>query len=530
MLLAVARFELRQQLRSHVFWVVFAISALMVFGSISVDELRVGLTNQGLRNGATAIVRTHLVWSLFYMFTGAAMVADAVLRDDLSGFGPIIRAAPARRMDYRLGRFLGAVAAVLACFLSVPLALIAGAHAPWVAAASVGPTDAPAMAFSLLLLAVPNLLVSAAFGFGLVTATGSMTGALLGAVVLLVAYGLGSPGAGYGAALIEPFGFAAYERAIAAWSPGQRDIVVPWLDGALMANRVLWLVLASVVVLSACVRPDPRPRVAQPREGSDPVTPRAIAAGPFPARPRSGARSLEAQIAARTRLEFAQVVITPAFGVLLLLGVINAAGALWTAGDPRTGQATTAALVIALLRAFQVVPIVVAGFFAGELMWNERERRVHELVGATPLADSAFVLPKLLALASILVMLALVAAGTAAAVQSARHGAALDPVGYLSWYVLPESFDWLLFAILALFLQAASPSKLAGWGWTVLYLILALTLQKLGLVDPRYRFGLYPGWPMPAALSGADRVGWYRVLLGRRRDGTRGAGLLSRRT
>ena len=516
MLLAVAGFEFRQQLRSHVFWVVFAISALMVFGSVSVDELRVGLTDAGWRNGGQAVARTYLVWSLFYMFTTAALVADAVLRDDLSGFGPIIRATPVSRTRYRLGRFLGALAAVLACFLSVPVALVAGVHAPWVDPASVGPTDWFGLLFGLLVLGLPNLVVSAGLGFGLATTTGSMMGAFLGAVTMLVAYGLGSAAPATGAAaLLEPFGFAAYGRAVAAWTSAERDTAVPWLDGILLANRALWLMLASAAVAWVCLRLEPRPRAdAWQENGSEPDASARRAGHGTPVLPRFGARTLLAQLAARTRLEVSQLVLTPAFGVLLLLGFINAAGALWRVGDPRAGPATTAALVIALAGAFQVVPIVVAGFFAGELMWNERERRVHDLVGATPLTGVALVLPKLLALAATLFMLACVAAATAAAIQLARHGAPVDLVGYVSWYVLPAWFDWLLFAVLALFLQVASAGKLAGWGWTVLYLIVALTLQKLGAVDPRYRYGLYPGWPLPGALSGAADVGLYRLYWG----------------
>ena len=61
--IAVAGYELRRQLGGAVLRVVFAISVLMVLGSLWVDELRVGLADEGLRNGAEAIVRTHLVWS-----------------------------------------------------------------------------------------------------------------------------------------------------------------------------------------------------------------------------------------------------------------------------------------------------------------------------------------------------------------------------------------------------------------------------------------------------------------------------------
>ena len=64
--------------------------------------------------------------------------------------------------------------------------------------------------------------------------------------------------------------------------------------------------------------------------------------------------------------------------------------------------------------AFTMIPLIVAIYYAGELVWRGREQRVQELVDATPAPDWAFVLPKVLALA--LVLMATVAAGILAAI------------------------------------------------------------------------------------------------------------------
>jgi hypothetical protein len=48
----------------------------------------------------------------------------------------------------------------------------------------------------------------------------------------------------------------------------------------------------------------------------------------------------------------------------------------------------------------------------------------------------------------------------------------------------------------------------------VFYLIGSLALNRLGLQDPLYRFGGYPGAPLPPGLSGAEGVGWYRLRWG----------------
>ena len=522
MLLAVAGFELRQQLRGHVFWVVFAISMLMVLGSVSVDELRVGLPNEGLRNGAMAIVLTHLVWTLFFLFTSAAFVADAVLRDELTRFAPIIRAAPVGRGAYLFGRFGGAFAAVVLCFVSVPIGMVVGSLMPWVDPATVGPVLPDAYLFAFFVIAIPNLLLGSALGFALATLTRSMTGALIGAVVLLIAIGLGSAELSPLSRLLEPFGTQTistfYSGAVTLDPPDVVDARTSTLDVFLLGNRLFSLgVSASAIVLTyfgfGRLRRHSRsgiPAAGPPALGTR--TQRLVLA-----QPRHGLRVTLAQLGARVRLEFGQLVLTPAFAVLLILGVTNAAVALWRATDPYgwpDGHVFLAdQLIPELFDNFRLVPIVVALFFAGELMWNERERRMHELVGASPLPDALFVLPKLLALAAVLGALALVAALAGAGVQVARD-APVDAAGWLLRFVLPATFDWVLVAVLALFLQAVAPTKLAGWGLMVLYLIGSLALQRLGFDDPIYRYGRYPGWPLPASLSDAPRVGLYQLYWG----------------
>ncbi|HEX8388229.1 MAG TPA: hypothetical protein VF636_04350, partial [Sphingomonas sp.] len=97
----IAGYELRQQLRGRVFLIVFAVSATMVLGAGAIDALRVGYDDL---SGAAGVVRVHLVWTLFYLFTAAAFVADAVLRDEQSGMAPLVRASPVAPAAYLFGR------------------------------------------------------------------------------------------------------------------------------------------------------------------------------------------------------------------------------------------------------------------------------------------------------------------------------------------------------------------------------------------------------------------------------------------
>jgi len=502
LLLSIARFELRQQLRSHVFWIVFAISFLMVAGALNVEALRVGISAE---RGAALIVRTHLVWSLFYMFTAAAFAGDAVLRDEASGFDPIMRAAPVRPRERLLGRFLGSYAATALCFLSVPAALLiwSGLGADLRLVGIIG--------YALVVLALPNLLVSLAVFFALAAAVRSLIGAMLGAVALLALYGVGQ-GGGSGLTLAEPFGFAAWAEAASGWSDAGSATELPEVKGVLLANRLLWAGISlTLVAAMATVSGKPRPkriRVASPEQ----VPASAPHARPLP-NPVHGPSTAIRQFAARTAFELRQTLFSPWFTILLLLGLGNAAATIWQllSTNPAAGPD---AIVAALIDAFDLVPIVVAIFFAGELVWSEREHRIQDLVGAAPLPNAALFIPKLVALALALVSLALAGMSAALAVPPVLGQAAPSFSDLLAWYVVPRSFDWILIGILALFFQALAPNKLAGWGLMVLYLIGSLALEQIGYRDPLYRYGTYPGYPLPEALSSASGTDVYRLYWG----------------
>jgi ABC-type transport system involved in multi-copper enzyme maturation permease subunit len=478
MLLRIAAFELRQQLRSHVFWIVFAISLLMVVGALSNEQLRVGI---GAERGRALVVRTHLLWSLFYMFTAAAFVADAVLRDDLTGFSPIIHAAPVRRRDYLLGRFLGAYGATCICYLSVPAALIASPYLPWTDPALAAPADARSYALGLFVLGLPNLLISAAFFFGLATATRSMNGTLIGAVVLLILSGARRDGEL--PALAEPFGFAALGA-----------------GPTLFANRALWLLLSGLLIATAALRfRSSRPVLRKRKAGLAAAEPEPIPIGVQEldrlADPTFGRATLIAQFGARTRLELKQALSSPVFAILLALGLAHAVRTLWAApaGDP----------LRILIDAFLLVPTVVAIFFAGELWWSERECRVEPLIGTTPLPRAALILPKLLGLSLVLLGLALASGVAALIVPAVKGDAGPGFAGLMIGYALPKAFDWILVGVLALFLQSLSANKLAGWGLMVLYLIASLALEYTGYTDPIYRYGETPVYPQTEWTVGA---------------------------
>ena len=128
---SIALFELRYQLRNPVFWVAVIIFFLLTFGATVWDGIQIGSGGNVNVNSPFAILQTQLVWTLFFMFVTTAFVANVVVRDDESGFAPMVRSTQVSKFSYLIGRFTGATLAALVAFLVIPLAIFIGSLMPW---------------------------------------------------------------------------------------------------------------------------------------------------------------------------------------------------------------------------------------------------------------------------------------------------------------------------------------------------------------------------------------------------------------
>jgi hypothetical protein len=222
----IAAFEFRYQLRNPVFWVAGGLFFLLAFASMTVDGIQIGDTANVHLNSPFAIAERTLILSVFFMFVSTAFVANVVVRDDETGFGPILRGTGVPKAAYLYGRYLGAFAAAALAFLAVPLAIFIGSLMPWIDPDKLGPLRPGDYAYAYLALGLPTLFVTSAGFFALATATRSMMATYVGVVGLLVAYVIATALTARAdlretAALVDPFGLRAFglpSPATSSWS------------------------------------------------------------------------------------------------------------------------------------------------------------------------------------------------------------------------------------------------------------------------------------------------------------------------
>ena len=236
---SVAAFELRYQLKSPAFWVTFVIFFLLTFGATASDNVQIGSGGNVLVNSPFAIAQTMMVMSVFAIFILTAFVANVVIRDDETGFGPIVHSTRISRFDYLFGRYTGAFLAGCLLFTSTALGMIAGAAMPWLDPETVGPFQAAHYLWTYFVLCVPALFVAGAGFFAIATATRSMMWSYVGVIVFLVLYLVATaffarPEFANAVALGDPFGLGAYDVATRYWTAAERNTRLPAFEGVLL--------------------------------------------------------------------------------------------------------------------------------------------------------------------------------------------------------------------------------------------------------------------------------------------------------
>jgi ABC-2 type transport system permease protein len=508
----IAGFEFRYQLRQPIFWIGAFFFALLAFGSVASSNVQIGSTDNVHKNAAFVIGQTTVVFATIYMFVVAAFVSNVIVRDDETGFGAIVRSTSIRKFDYLYGRFLGGFGAAALAFVSVPFGIWLGSVMPWVDRETLGPFVAQHYLYAYVVLGLPVILLSSAVFFTLTTVTRSMMWTYVGVIVLFVVrtvslIALGRPDYIHIAAVADPFGGAAFGAATRYWTPSERNTLMPALAGDFLWNKLIWLGVAMLVLASAYwlfrfQSPAARARKAQASaEQAETHQPEALpVAVRAAAKPVFDRRTLLVQLWARTKLDAGQVFKSPAYFVLLGLAAALSIANLWFSVDVSTYDGrvypVTRIAIAALSGIFNFFTLIVAIYYAGELVWRERERRTHEIVDATPVADWMFVVPKMLALS--LVLISTLAVGVAVAIifQTAKGYFAFDVGEYLFWYVLPVGIDLILLAALAIFVQALAPHKFVGWAVMVVFFISTIVLSNLGFEDNLYQFGSGPTVPL----------------------------------
>ena len=501
----VAAFELRYQLRNPILWVAFLAIFAVTFAATISENGGISGIGEARINSPHALIRSIAVIAMVAQLAVVAFVAGAVVRDFETGFAPIILTTRIRKLDYLYGRFLGAFGAGVVVLCAVPLAIFACTLMPGVNPDRVGPLVLWHYLYAFAFAGLPTLFICSSLFFALATVTRSMIASYVGLIAFVALYvvlagAFNRPGLEDMAAVLDLYGIGALTQETRYWTLAERNTLVQPVSEIYLANRGLWCGLAAAALASTYFLFNPAVgglRAAAKRGRQRDLEPDmpGVVATPLPAARRSvGVQALLVQLLARARFEAAYVLGSPVYLVMVAIGLFVAAGDLWLMDrvNDMPVYPVTRLMTRTLNASFEVFPILIASYYAGELIWRDREKRVHEFIAATPTPDWTFVSTKVLALMLVLATTIALSATLAISVQLIKGFYDIRLAEYALWYALPALVSAFTITALAVFAQVLSPHKFVGWGVMALYLIGSAELGSMGFDHALYLYGRAP--------------------------------------
>jgi ABC-type transport system involved in multi-copper enzyme maturation permease subunit len=518
---SICRFEIRYHLSNPLAYITSGLLLLLAFGAVSSDSVQVGgAIGQVHRNAPIVILRLLGTMSVIGLFFVTAFVASSIHRDFEHRTHEIFFSRPMSKVRLLLARFLGSVTVCLGIFLGPILGSVLGSLMPWIEPTRLGPLGIVPFLWAMAVIVLPNVVLMGSVFFAIAGLTRSMLATYLGVLVALVAYiasqiFLVNLPSKLWAALLDPFGLAAVRVETGYWTIVERNSMLPDLAGVLLANRLLWFVVA-IGTLAVCLwrfdpARDPRRRrrvteLARHKPGAVDLTPPSPVA-PIRSNRRFGPLASWQMVVHLARFETLAIVRSLPFIFMLLLAVINVSLAAyfqeWLYGT--RVLPLTHLMLDALDSAYLSMLMIVVVLYAGETIWRDRSLDTAELHDALPAPTWTYITGKGAALMAVVLVFGAVGVASTVIFQLMNGYVRLEPGLYASGLLL-SLIPYALCCVLALLVQVLAKSKLLGYLLMIIYLLSDEIYRALDLDHNLLRFPSLP------ELCYSDMNGWGHLL------------------
>jgi hypothetical protein len=496
----IAWFEIRFWLRSWMLWAFLFVIGLLIFGSVSSDEIMVELSLSNIyRNAPFAIAYWYAAMGVFALLMIAAFVNFAALRDFSYNTHQMTFSTPVRRRDLLLGRFFGATLISLIPMLGVSLGILLAKYMPWADRERWEAVNWTAHLKSILLFALPDTFFTAAILFAVAVVWRREIASFVAAILLLAgravtAQLLQAPHWDHIRSLFDPFGVNTFGVVTKYWTVADKNTLSSSFSGLLLWNRLLWSGVACAAFALAYARFSFTERRTKGKTLKTEEQPAMVpATTPIPHPQLTDAPW--AKFLGSFKIHFRGMAKNSAFVVIVMIaGLICILALAFTASLTNNKTFPVTYWVIDLIRGnLSVFLIAVITYFSGALVWKDRDDRMDEIADATPTPEwvsYAARLATLIAMAMLIQAVALLAG----IVDQAIHGYYRFQFGLYVHELLMRDASWVVFlAILAFFIQALAPNKYVGYfAFIAFYFVNTLVWRPLNVATNLVQFAGRP--------------------------------------
>ena len=373
---------------------------------------------------------------------------------------------------------------------------------PWADADRFGPVIWSAHLNSLLVFAIPNTLLIAAVIFAVASLTRSTITSFIAALVLLVGYAVSDSFLSdirneTIAAVTDPFGARAFTLMTKYWTVADRNQLSLGWTGLLLWNRLLWMGVSALVFAFAYNRFSFTERNKKTKQLAQMDSSAEVLVAMPAVRASHGFSAALSQFTGSLGTEFFGVIKSTSFIVILLASLLNLIPSLIFSASEGYGNQSfpvtywVCDIIQGTLYLFLVGLVT---YFAGVLVWKERDARMDEICDAMPHPGWTSFAAKFTSLLGIVFSI-LCLAVLSGVITQAADGYTRFQLGLYFKSILAVDFTLFFFlSLLAFFIHVLSPNKYIGYFAYVGFLIVnAFIWIPLDVSSLLVRYGSRPG-------------------------------------
>ena len=509
-------FELRFRFKSISTYVYFLVWLAFSFLCIASESFGPVANANGkvLLNGPWAMSLNFTYCTLFGLLIIAAIFGTSMLRDFQRDTYQILFTKPISKFAYLGGRWAGSFVVTVLIFSGLMLGSYLGTLAPWADQVRIGPNHFWWYLQPFLSIVLVQIFFCGSLFFAVAALTRKIIIVYLQGVALFMAYLVGITVFSatrslehFWSGILDPVGLLLNNAVTRYWSVDQKNtLLYPWdfsgySPGVFLYNRLLWIAVGlaamalawvlfpmSVEALTARAQGRRAARARQQDEDELRV-PRSLVAARLPKiRQVFGAATGFAQYLSLSRLRTRAILREVPFWAIVGLLIVFAVNNGYFAG--RIGGQNVWPVTYLMVQAVEgsatLFFLIVAGLYAAELLWRERDTHFDGIHDALPVSELADWLSKLTAIAVVEMLLLAVTLIVGVFMQSLAGYYHYEVGQYLKELYLIVFPTVMGIAMLALFVQTMVSNKFLGHGIVLGIVILAPVVFAFGWENSLY--------------------------------------------
>jgi ABC-2 type transport system permease protein len=382
-------------------------------------------------------------------------------------------------------------------FAMVPLGILIGSLMPWVDGERIGPNSLMMYLQPFLIFSTTTIFIFSALFYGATNLFKSVMAGYICALGLFILYVVagqvfGEPEQRTIRALLDPFGLNSFREYTRYWTAFEKNSLLPVFEGAILQNRLLWLTVGGFILLTtgglfkslnlATIKVRKRSK----KEKIDVIPVNSNIAI------KASANNGFAQFMLRTKFEIKQVLLSPAFPVLLLFSAFQLIASFFNIngiyGAPNWPLTQT--LVQIIVGAFGLMTIIVITYYTAEVVWREKTVGMGDIIDSMPVPNVTFWLSKLLAVMLVIVSLHFLGLIVAIIKQLLSGYENIELGQYLISLIYFAVLPFCLTVVLAFLIQVLSPNKYVGMLIFVGYIFVSIAFSQIGIEHNMFNFGV----------------------------------------